>query len=357
MKKFLLTGGLVIWISLSMAQQKITAVSSPAGPAIEHTVVAGEGLYSLSRKYHVNVNELASANGYDKDKNLILNQKIKIPLSADNFNQKSKKGIPVHYTVGEKEGLMTVSNKFRKVALKNLRDWNGLKKDQLNKGQTLIVGYLVPPEGEAKTEAAGVKDEKLASVASKTEKAEKTDKSGKTSKTDKKETAKKSTDTQKSQDKTVNAKKPEPAPVPEAAPEKAAVSDQKVEQIVSEKIAAHQEAQVIKEEPLDETGFFKRAWNAGSHASPGIEKKITSGIFKTNKGWSDKKYYALIDDVEPGKVVKIQNPETGTLIYARVLGSISDLKQSGDLKMRISDATAVALKIANKDRFDLSVSE
>ncbi len=348
MKKFLLTGGLVIWIGLSMAQQKITAISSPAGPAFEHTVVAGEGLYSLSRKYHVNVSELASANGYDKDKNLILNQKIKIPLSAENFNQKSKKGIPVHYTVGEKEGLMTVSNKFRKVALKNLREWNGLKKDQLNKGQTLIVGYLVPPEGEAKTETATVKEEKPAPVSAKPEK---------TGKTEKTEVAKKSTDTQKKTGKTAKVKTPEPTPVPEAGAEKATVSDQKVEQIVSEKIAAHQEAEAAKEEPLDETGFFKKAWNAGTHATPDAERKFTAGIFKTNKGWSDKKYYALIDDVEPGKVVKIQNPETGTLVYARVLGSIKELKQSGDLKMRISDATAVALKISNKDRFDLSVSE
>ena len=70
-----------------------------------------------------------------------------------------------------------------------------------------------------------------------------------------------------------------------------------------------------------------------------------AGIFKSTSGWNDGKYYALINNVAVGTIVKVSNPVTGKTVYAKVLGNLPDMKESIGLTARISDAAATELEV------------
>ena len=306
MRSAILTAGFVLAAFFGVAQDRIIAKSSGSGPIIEHQVTSGETLYGVARKYDVRAAELAKANGFEINRNLLIGETLKIPLVATNFNQKTKKGTPVYYNISEGEGLLSVSAKFNKVALKTLRDWNGMKDDVVKKDQSLVVGYLT-----------GVQ------VA--------------TAKTDEKPAPK------KEEVKEV-AKKPE-----------VKKEEKKPEEIAAEKIIAKQEveqtAKTQTAEPVDETGFFKKAFEIGSNPALLTNRTLMAGIFKTDAGRSDRKYYMLMDGIAPGTIVRITNPQNGKMVYAKVLGSMKEVKYSENLNVRISEAAAKAIQIGDTEQF------
>ena len=314
MRTAILTAGFILASLFATAQDRIFATSSSKGPVIEHKVSSGETLYGVARKYNVKASEMAAANGFDLNRGLKIGESLKIPLVAANFNQKDKKGTPVYYTVGDGEGLLSVSVKFNKLPLKTIRDWNGLKSDVAPKDKPLVVGYL-----------KGV---------------------------DVKPTA------------TETAKKTEPAPKKEATPKevvKATKPDdtKKPEQVVEEKIIAKQETEQIaraQEPVIDESGFFKPAFEKTTNAALLNNRTLMSGVFKTDAGWSDRKYYMLMDGLAPGTIVKISNPQNGKVVYAKVLGNMKDVKYSEGLNMRISEAAAAVMELTNLEQFVVSVN-
>lgn len=106
---------------------------------------------------------------------------------------------------------------------------------------------------------------------------------------------------------------------------------------------------------FDESGFFKTAYDEQNGSSKTRDKTMRSGVFRTDKGWADGKYYALVDGVTAGTVVKLSNPSANTAIYAKVLGDVKSLKQKKSPAVRISDAAAAALRI-NDTNFDVVVT-
>ncbi|MGJ7031649.1 SH3 domain-containing protein [Niabella hirudinis] len=106
---------------------------------------------------------------------------------------------------------------------------------------------------------------------------------------------------------------------------------------------------------FDESGFFKNAYEMQANGAAAADKSVHAGLFKTDKGWSDGKYYALIDGVPAGTIIKLSNPNAKTTVYAKVLGDIKSLKQPNSPAIRISDAAATALRINAAD-FDVVVS-
>jgi LysM repeat protein len=301
MKSVLLTAGFIVISFFASAQQKVVAVASTKGFAIEHKVAAKETLSFLSRKYNVKVSEIASANKFATDKNLSLGETVKIPLLASNFNQKNKKGIPVFYTTVAGEGLLSVSKKFNNVPLKTLKEWNNLKTDAIPKNKTLVVGYL---------NAAAV------SVSDKTE-----------------------------------------TPKKEEKPKEAAVkSEQKIEPVIVMEEIIRLDSIAVAVEPIDETGFFKKYFNPQNDSTLIVNRNLISGIFKTEAGRNDKKYYILIDDVPVGAIVKVSNLQNEKYIYAKVLGNMREVKYSEGFDMRISETAATILQIGDLERFEVSVS-
>ena len=57
-------------------------------------------------------------------------------------------------------------------------------------------------------------------------------------------------------------------------------------------------------------------------------------------GWKDGKYYALMNNVPVGTIVKLSFSSTNKSIYAKVLGQLPEMKESVGLAIRISDAAA-----------------
>lgn len=142
MKKYFLLAGFVISSGWVMAQSvRLVAEKSGKGAVLVHQVQPKEGLYSIARVYGVKVAEIAAANGFDKDKGLAVGEKIKIPLTADNLSRKKGK-TPVYYEVAGKESLSSISSRFNKVPVKDLKSWNKIDGDAVGKDKSIIVGYF-----------------------------------------------------------------------------------------------------------------------------------------------------------------------------------------------------------------------
>lgn len=85
-------------------------------------------------------------------------------------------------------------------------------------------------------------------------------------------------------------------------------------------------------------GYFKPDFVDGGKSANG-----SAGVFKSTSGWQDGKYYALMNNVAVGTIVKINVPSTGKSVYAKILGQLPDMKESAGLAIRISNAAASEL--------------
>jgi hypothetical protein len=306
-------------LSTLLAQKSELMVKrSDDGLYLDHKVAAKESFFALGRLYNVSPKFLAIYNKLELSKGLQVDQKIRIPLTDTNFYQTGGSGTPVYYKVGDKEGLMSVSNKNKGVKLANLRWWNKLTTDELKKDSKLIIGFLQSNEMKKITIAGSpvenpvvVNNEQGADLTKKEEK--------------------KIEEEELKAEKKEEKKKEEPEPV---LPIKE-----------------------IKKPPVEVHGYFKSSFEQQVKITPvSREETVTSGIFKTISGWQDAKYYLLIDKVQPGTIVKIINPSNNKAIYAKVLGEMSGIRQNQGLSIRISNAGAAALEIAEQDKFIVKVN-
>lgn len=328
-------------LTLTFAQpSELIMKSGSKGYYLEHTTAVHEGLYPIGRMYNVHPKHIAGFNSIDINKGLSIGQKINIPLSDTNFNQTGNKGVPVYYKTTEKEGLLSISNRNNKVQLNNLRNWNNLSGDQAPAGTSLIIGFLIT--NEMKDRVVVIADKKKETVAPPVEEKKK---------------------------EVVEVKK---------EPEVKNEEPKKIEPIIikedikkTEPEAKKEAPQVIKEEPKkmetvaekkqennpNESGYFKIHFYQQIKSSPVTkEQTVTSSIFKTASGWQDEKYYLLINGVQPGTIVKLTNPTSNKIIFAKVLYAMESIKQNLGLDMRISDAAASALAITETDKFILKVN-
>ena len=104
------------------------------------------------------------------------------------------------------------------------------------------------------------------------------------------------------------------------------------------------------------TGFFKSQFQLQLKVQPlSTDETVAAGIFKTASGWQDAKYYALMDNVDPGTIIKIENPNNNKAIFAKVLDKVSGIRQNDGYDLRMSNAAAIALDIADTDKFFVRV--
>jgi len=309
------------WTGLRAQTGELLIKSNDKGLYIDHKVTSKENFYSIGRLFYVHPKHLASFNSLDMTKGLNIGQVIKIPLTDTNFNQKTEKGLPVFYVTGNSESLYRVSTKNRNVLLEKLRQWNHLSDDNVAAGSKLVVGYLVSNESAA---TAFANLNKLETV--KKADAQNTNK----------EVA--SVETAVKQDPKKEEIKKEEEPV----------KNSKVVQVAQELKAFPGNASrqnVIQ-------GYFQDFFQQQiTHQPISKEQTVTAGIFKTASGWSDSKYYLLMDGIEPGTIVKITNPSNNRIIYAKLLGEMNGLKENQGLNIRISNAAASALDISETDKF------
>lgn len=315
---FLSASILILAITLKAQTGDLLVKNSGKGPYVEHKVAPKENFYSIGRLFFVHPKHLATFNSLDMSKGLSLAQTIRIPLTDTNFNQKSDKGIPVYYVAGNNESLYKISTN-NNVLLEKVRKWNHVTNDKIAPNTKLIVGYLVNGE----IQAAAVNN---------------------TQKTD----AAKITPDVPAKD--PNKKDPAKNEVVNKPEQKKEVIKQDKDEVKKDVVAVP-----VKEEPEAKgpgQGYFKTSFEKQVTQQPiSKEQTITSGIFKTSSGWEDDKYYLLMNGAEPGTIIKITNPSNNKIIYAKLLGEMTDVKQSAGLNIRISNAAAAALDISETDKF------
>ena len=316
MKKFSFSLLFILFSVLISTAQKaeLLVKKSDKGLYLEHKVQAKESYYALGRMYNIDYKVIAAFNSVDYNKGLQIDQKLRIPLTIANFKQEGNKGTPVYYKTGNKESLDKVSQNNNNVLKSNLRWWNDITGDEAKSDTKLIVGFIESPSMKSVTIAGkpipeqSVFHTKEQSGIDETEKEE--------------------------------VKKTEPAVVKEEVkkPEPAVVKEE------------------VKPATIDQ-GYFKNHFQQQIKSSPITKNEtVTSGIFKTTSGWQDAKYYLLIDKVSPGTIVKVINPTNNKAVYAKVLGEMSGIRQNSGLDVRISNAAASALEIADDGKFIVKVN-
>ena len=128
------------------------------------------------------------------------------------------------------------------------------------------------------------------------------------------------------------------------------------------------EPQIVRNEPVSQTsnagssantagGVFKTLYDEQSRAVNNPETvNGAAAIFKSTSGWKDSKYYALMNKVLPGTVVKVINPANNRYVYAKVLGEIPPGKENDGLLIRISNAAASELSLEEGGKYELQLS-
>lgn len=331
MKRFLFLT-FVLFLCGGVFAQEMIVQHNAKGAFIAHLVTPKENFYSLGRLYNVPPKDIAAFNGLQMEHGLNIGQTINIPLTSQNFTQATTNGSPVYYVVGQKEGLYRVSVRNNKVLMANLRKWNDLQTDVITPGQKLIVGYLVSSEMSTASSAKSVEPEKQAVTKAPEEKAV--------------------------------VKWEEEKIVPKKEAEKPAATTEIVQR--SEPV---QKTEAVQEKKPEHTkavttsvndgngGYFKTSFDAQVRSQPlSKDEMAAAGIFKTASGWQDAKYYALIDNVEPGTIIRIVNPNNNKAIYAKVLDKMTGIRQNQGFDVRISNAAATALDISDTEKFFVRVN-
>ena len=305
MKKFIFLTIISLLCTWCFAQEMVVRRNDKGGLYIAHTVAAKENFYSLGRLYSIPPKDIAAFNNLEMERGLTVGQVINVPLSAANFSQEKSTSHPVYYVVGEKEGLYRVSVNNNKVLMANLRKWNDLQSDAISAGQKLIVGYLISSETNVATNKNNVEVRDYAKMPDETE--------------------------TKKEEKLVEKKEVE----------------KKTEQPKITSVAVND----------GNGGYFKASFDAQVKTQPVKKDEVaTAGIFKTASGWQDAKYYALIDGVEPGTIIRVLNPNNNKAVYAKVLDRMTGIRQNQGYTMRISNAAATALEITDSDKFFVRVN-
>jgi LysM repeat protein len=313
---------LFLFLSLTtLAQADLEVKGSSPDLYLQHKVAAKETWYSVGRLYNLHPKDIAPFNNTDINTGLKIGQLLKVPLLAANFSQDEKKAsdevlVPVYHSVAEGEWMFRVSVNHNKVSLDKLEKWNGITRNQIRPGMELIVGFL-----KVKKELSALASKAVQNTAAKKE--------------------------------TTQPKAPIEAPKEEkqvtitSAPK------------TNEKPAP---APVLKQEELPVSsgsntvvnyngGFFKSNFKNGSKSANGL-----ATIFRSTSGWKDGKYYALMDNVAVGTIVQVRHTGTNKIVYAKVLGQLSAIKENAGLTIRISNAAAAELEAGNPDtRFTVEV--
>ncbi|WP_165760258.1 LysM peptidoglycan-binding domain-containing protein [Niastella populi] len=313
------------------SQSDMTVQGTSPDLYLLHTVQPKETWYAIGRIYNTPAKEIAALSGATMDK-LNIGQELKVPLSANNFTQDGKKGtdevfVPVYHIVGEKEWMYRISQNHNKIPVETLEKWNGITNDQLMAGMKLIVGYLKVKTTQSPLAATGVKKIITPVAASggtvtkpvTEQSVVKTDKPAETKPTETKAVEAKKEELKKEEPQKEENKMGTPPPASETAKPTTPVGNE-------------------SSYTGYKGGYFRSGYNGNGKSTAG-----NAGIFRSTSGWKDGKYYALMNNVPVGTIVKITYSSTNKSVFAKVLGQLPDMRESVGLTVRLSDAAAAEL--------------
>lgn len=321
----------VVFVLMSLATfaqttPLIVQLDNNNNPYLVHTVAAKENYYSIGRIYNISPRVYAPYNGLELATPMNIGYQVKIPLNEINFWQKGTRKdnevvIPVYHIVKQGENVQRISQLF-KTDNESVKSWNNLSTDAVAAGSKVIVGFLKVDKTLSPLASQGMSVRSEPNIVKQQPKPEV-----------KKEEPK--------QEPPVVVKKEEPKP--EVKPQPVKQDPPKVE--------------VKKEEPkvdvavvtYNGTGFFKDEFNRQTNNGKRTTSNSGAGsVFKSTSGWSDGKYYVLMDNVEKGSIIMIKNPLNGKAVYAKVLGGVEETSPGSGLLFRLSNSAAAQLGISTE---------
>lgn len=364
--------------------QNLTVEGTAPDLYIIHIVAPKENFYSISRLYNQPPKTIAALNNIVMEKGLTIGQHVKIPLNAQNFDsdESSNAGgarIPLTRIVAQSETLFKIGTDLH-VTAKAIRSWNHLTSDKIAPGSPLIVGYLNTNNAAAAT----LKNSTAAATNANTAVEKNVEETGKQISTEVKKddpfvsvspdsskqnkqqqtkASKQDENVQSSKDTSVNTNsaanvqkdtafavttenaapapaKEEPVKKPETQPTKKEESKKAADANVNVNAAT--------------TGTFEEIYTSQALQKKANTKSGEAATFKSTSGWQDKKYYVLMNDVTPGTIVKVSLSDNKA-VYAKVLGSMPEMKENTGLLLRISNAAASSLGIIDP-KFPVQIS-
>jgi hypothetical protein len=291
-----------------------------------HKVVPKENWYSVGRLFNASPKEIAPFNASVLTNPLSIGQELKIPLTETNFSQDGQKNddetfVPVYHTLSQKETIYQASLNYNAVPVGSLETWNNIKKENAKPGSRIIIGYMKVKTSLSAFAANGKNVVPVASI---------------------KEPANdKSTTVAIKETKTVS-----PPEKKQSISEPVNNTASNTSSIAENKSSTKNTNSIYRS---NSGGYFIGEYNGSNTAKTGI-----AGTFKSTSGWQDGKYYALMNNVQVGTIVKIIAPATQKSVYAKVLGQLPDMKESEGLVVRISSAAANELSEA-EGKFNVEV--
>nr|WP_294906145.1 LysM peptidoglycan-binding domain-containing protein [uncultured Lacibacter sp.] len=316
MKRAFLFFSLLLTGFIAMAQTTPLQVQldNQGKPYLNHSIGPKENFYSIGRIYNISPRVFAPYNGLELTSPLSIGQQMRIPLNEVNFWQSGTRKeneivVPVYYAAKQGETVGKISQLFG-TDNASIQSWNNISGNAVSAGTKVIVGFLKV-------------DKTLSSLAS----------HGMSVRTE--------------------------PPVVKQQPKQ---EEPKKQEVVVKKEEPKQEVKVEtpKPEPKKEepkvvndavsyagNGFFKDEFNRQTNNGRRTDANNGAGsVFKSTSGWSDGKYYVLIDNVEKGTIVMVRNPSNGKAVYAKVLGSVEETSPGSGLMFRISNSAAAQLGIS-----------
>lgn len=360
--RFLIFINLILF-SLSADAQKQLVLSYQGNiPYITYKVKQGETLSAIARQFGTDIGTAMRFNGFNAQSILEPGMVINVPVNTKVLKQTADNTAVIH-TVQPGETLYRISVNHNKTPVELLKQWNNLSDNNISTGQQIIVGYLAtnaepytagttavnrsqtnnptPPKN-----SAIMRDDEISF-----DKPEKTTASNQTA-------VNTTTSTTSTSATTTPPVSPPGSSSVETKTEKTEPEPkEKVEYVKDDKFELSGEVKekeaLINPANVSKTGFFTPLFGVDVEGRKPETVTGTAMTFKSSSGWSDKKYYILMNDIPPGSIVKIVSGSH--VVFARVLWNLGDLKENQDLDFRISNAAAAALGLTDA-KFQIEVT-
>lgn len=345
---------LACFFSLNLvAQDHLVITGKPNAWYVLYPANGNENLQQISSRFGFSVAKLSSVNGMHVNpaNAFAKGTEIKIPVTKDILlQQPGENSAPVVHIIRKGENLYRLSLLYNKVPLASLRQWNHLKKDVVKLGQPVIVGYLVNaggssmarPSTETKDRIATEESHAIQPVA------------------DPAKSYTQKTTAPKKNEEIATAGILEKQPVAPATAQNTTKTKKQVQQVKEEIPPVAKDPAAATTEPYSYTpregdeGFYALGYADHGKEQGQQYRSGDAASFKTISGWTDRKFYVLMNDVAPKTIVRITSPTQKT-ICAMVLGPLQETKGASGLLLRMSNSAVSALGMTDQ-KFTVAIT-
>jgi LysM repeat protein len=246
----------------------------------KHVVQPSETLFSIAKKYNVDIDRIVSVN-HLQNHNLKIGQELLIPGSVQASSPTSTSDSKVYHSVSSGETLFSLSRTYQ-VDVDQIKKWNNLTDNNLRLGQMIVVG---------ERSRAGVTDAIVANPVS--------------------------------EQKVI---------IPEQ-PEKVTTVDPPVNNTVVSSAPAVVED--VKKYRIDDNEYIRNKPSASDQTK--LDKVVESGFAELIEGSDDtKKYLALHKTAPVGTIMQVKNEMNDLSVFVRIIGRLPSTHDNERINIRLS---------------------